>query len=90
MGDMFDDDNDNINTSIRHECQRGIPTLLQLKEQLSDEIADPEIKLLRNFRCLSLAQLDTFNADTGLFEIPDQEREELVMKPQRKVHARRT
>ena len=57
---------------------------------MSNEIADPEIKLCRNFRHLSLAQLDTFNADTGLFEIPDQGGDEPAMMKQRKVHARRS
>ena len=90
MGDMFDDDNDDIIDSIRCEIQREIPTLSQLKEHLSDEIADPEIKILSNFRRLSLEQLDTFNVDTGLFEIPDQEGEEPAMKMQRNVHVRRS
>ena len=90
MGDMLDDDDSDIIASIRRKYQREIPTLSQLREQLSDEIADPEIKLWRNFRHLSLAQLDMFNADTGLFEIPDQEGEEPAMKTQQKVHARRT
>jgi hypothetical protein len=90
MGDMFDDDNDDIIASIRCEIQREIPTLSQLKEHLSDEIADPEIKILSNFRRLSLEQLDTFNVDTGLFEIPDQEGEEPAMKMQRNVHVRRS
>ena len=57
---------------------------------MSNEIADPEIKLWRNFRHLSLAQLDMFNADTGLLEIPDQGGDEPVMMKQRKVHARRS
>ena len=79
MGDMLDDDDSDIIASIRREYQREIPTLSQLREQLSDEIADPEIKLWRNFRHLSLAQLDMFNADTGLLEIPDQGGDEPAM-----------
>ena len=71
MGDMFDDDDDDIITSIRRDYQREIPTLSQLRQQIRDEIIDPDIKMLRNFRHLSLDQLDSFNADTGLFEIPD-------------------
>ncbi len=85
---MFDNDNDDIITSIRCKIQQEIPTFSQLKEQLSDEIADPEIKILCNFRHLSLEQFDTFNVNTGLFEIPDQEGEEPVIKTQRNVHMR--
>ncbi len=58
---MFDDDNNDIIASIRCQIQQEIPTLSQLKEQLSNEIADPEIQMLRNFRHLSLEQLDTNN-----------------------------
>ncbi len=81
MGDMLDDDNYNIIASIRSKIQREVPTLSQLKEQLSDEIFDPEIKMFRNICHLSLEQLDAFNVYTGLFEIPpyDEEGEDPAM-----------
>ena len=93
MGDMFDDDDDDIITSIRRDYQREIPTLSQLRQQIRDEIIDPDIKMLRNFRHLSLDQLDSFHADTGLFEIPDPgglEGEDPAKFVQRKVHAQRS
>ncbi len=81
MGDILDNDNYDIITSIRSKIQREIPTLSQLKEQLSDEIFDPEIKMFRNFCHLLLEQLDAFNVYTGLFEIPpyDEEGEDPAM-----------
>jgi len=92
MADMLDDNNYNIIASIRSEIQQEIPTLSQLKEQFSDEVIDPEIKMLRNFRHLSLEQLDAFNVDTGVFEIPpyDEEGEDPAMMTKRNVHARRS
>ncbi len=92
MADMLDDDNYDIIASIRSEIQQEIPTLSQLKEQLGDEVIDPEIKMLRNFHHLSLEQLDTFNVDTGLFEIPpyDEEGEDPSKMMKRNVQARRS
>ena len=76
---MFDEET-NIIDSIRNEIKQEIPTLSQQKEQLRNELTDPEIALYRNFRHLSLSQLDTFNADTGLLEIPDQAEEPTIRK----------
>jgi hypothetical protein len=53
----------------------------------TERTVDPDIKILCNFCHLSLEQLDTFNIDTGLFKIPDQEGEEPVMKTQWNIHA---
>ena len=93
MADMLlHDDNYDIIASIRSEIQREIPTLSRLKEELRDEVIDPEIKMFRNFRHLSVEQLDTFNFDTGMFEIPryDEEGEDPMTTTQRNVHARRS
>ncbi len=46
--------------------------------------------MVRNFRHLSLEQLDTFNVNTGLFEIPpyDKEGEDPLMMTKQNVHVR--
>ena len=93
MADMLlHDDNYDIMASIRSEIQREIPTLSRLKEELRDEVIDPEIKMFRNFRHLSVEQLDTFNFDTGMFDIPpyDKEGEDPAMTTKWNVHAPRS
>jgi hypothetical protein len=69
-----------------------VPTLSQLREELEKELVDPEISLFRNIRHLSAAEWDSFDARSGMFEIPDdidkcpaQARE----KKKRKIHVRR-
>ncbi len=44
--------------------------------------------MFRNFRHLSVKQLDTFNFDIGMFEIPpyDEEGEDPAMTTKRNVH----
>ncbi len=84
---MLDNDNYDIIVSIRSKIQQEIPTISWLKEQLGDEIIDPEIKMLCNFRHLFLEQLDTFNVDNRLFKIPPyQEGEDPAMMTKLNIH----
>ena len=87
------DDEDNVVLSIREELAREIPTLSQVKESLRKELDDPEISLYRNIRHMTLAQWDTFNMRSGMFEIPLEDigrPQAPVSKKKRKVHARRS
>ena len=90
---LFSDESD-IVASIQEELAREVPTLSQLREELEKELVDPEISHFRNIRHLSAAEWDSFDARSGMFEIPDdtdkcpaQERGE--RKKKRKIHARR-
>ena len=64
------DNEDDIVLSIQEELAREIPTLAQFKESLRKELTDPEISTFRNIRHMTSAQWDTFNAHSGMFEIP--------------------
>jgi hypothetical protein len=60
-----------IVASIREELAIEVPTLSQLQEELKKELEDPEISLFRNIRHLLAAEWDSFDACSGMFEIPD-------------------
>ena len=89
------DDEDDIVVSIREELARELPTLAQVKESLRKELDDPEISMFRNIRNITSAQWDTFNAHSGMFEIPLALDDEIdpaqgLSKKKRKAHARRS
>ena len=89
------DDEDNIVVSIQEELARELPTLAQVKESLRKELEDPEISMFRNIRNVTSAQWDTFNAHSGMFEIPLALDDEIdpaqgLSKKKRKAHARRS
>jgi hypothetical protein len=91
------DDEDNIVLSIQEELARELPTLAQVKESLRKELDDPEISMLmfRNIRHMTAAQWDTFNAHSGMFEILQDEADDIdpaqqLSKKKPRAHARRS
>ena len=84
------DDEDDIVLSIQEELAREIPTLAQFKESLRMELDDPEISMFRDIRHMTSAQWDTFNAHSGMFEVPLDDIDLAQPRKQRRARARRS
>ncbi len=82
-GNMFSNGYD-IVASIQEELAREMPTLSQLQEELKKELKDPEISLLHNIQHLSVAELDSFDFHSGMFEISEGREERAPPSPKKK------
>ena len=63
---------------------------MQVKESLRMELDNPEISMFRNIRHMTSAQWDTFNAHSGMFEIPLDDIDPAQPKKKRRAHTRRS